>query len=173
METHGQPRHVIEVLFKHPKYSNNNNNILYFSSFQGQGTPTRQANTRMMVKWMKTKKVVGTGNAPHGVHAVGDAPGRAVPRSVHLRGGLPRSLRVSEFKEKIHDRSVQPLRVVWHGGSGHAFLQFQNADVAEDAIEALKDLDINGRQLKVELARSNRETNLARRMRKEVAEARK
>jgi len=71
-------------------------------------------------------------------------------------GGLPCSLRVSEFKEKVHDRSVQPLRVVWHGGSGHAFLQFPNIDVAEEAIQALKDLDLGGRQIKVELARSNR-----------------
>ncbi|KAK6168108.1 hypothetical protein SNE40_022001 [Patella caerulea] len=71
-------------------------------------------------------------------------------------GGLPRSLRVSEFKKDIHDRDVQPLRVVWHGSNGHAFLQFQKQDEAESALEALQNLSIKGRDLKVEKAKGGR-----------------
>ncbi|XP_071099465.1 methenyltetrahydrofolate synthase domain-containing protein-like isoform X1 [Haliotis cracherodii] len=97
----------------------------------------------------------GQGRRPRNSARRGRINRRSHDPSIYV-GGLPRSLRVSEFKEKIHDRSVQPLRVVWHGGSGHAFLQFSNIDVAEEAIQALKDLDLGGRQIKVELARSNR-----------------
>ncbi|ESP03424.1 hypothetical protein LOTGIDRAFT_224471 [Lottia gigantea] len=71
-------------------------------------------------------------------------------------GGLPRSLRVSEFKKDIHDRDVQPLRVVWHGSNGHAFLQFQKQDEAESALQALQNLNIKGRDLKVEKATGGR-----------------
>ena len=71
-------------------------------------------------------------------------------------GGLPRSLRVSTFKTEVRGKDVDPLRVVWYGGSGHAFLQFQNQDLMESALEALADLDINGKKLRVEEAHQNR-----------------
>ena len=71
-------------------------------------------------------------------------------------GGLPRSLRVSTFKTEVRGKDVDPLRVVWYGGSGHAFLQFQNSDLMESALEALADLDINGKKLRVEEAHQNR-----------------
>ena len=71
-------------------------------------------------------------------------------------GGLPRSLRVSTFKTEVRGKDVDPLRVVWYGGSGHAFLQFQNADLMESALEALAELDINGKKLRVEEAHQNR-----------------
>lgn len=71
-------------------------------------------------------------------------------------GGLPRSLRVSAFKTEVRGKDVDPLRVVWYGGSGHAFLQFQNQDLMDSALEALADLDINGKKLRVEEAHQNR-----------------
>lgn len=68
-------------------------------------------------------------------------------------GGLPRSLRVSTFKSEVRGRDVDPLRVIWHGGNGHAFLQFENSDLMESALQALEDLNINGKKLRVEEAK--------------------
>lgn len=75
------------------------------------------------------------------------------PLSTVYVGALPRSLRVSEFKAQVRDRGVNPLRVIWHGASGHAFLQFQKKDEADGALNTLKDLEIDGRALKVEMSR--------------------
>lgn len=71
-------------------------------------------------------------------------------------GGLPRSLRVSTFKSEVRGREVDPLRVIWHGGNGHAFLQFENQDLMENALKALAELDINGKKLRVEEAHQGR-----------------
>ncbi|XP_052764362.1 methenyltetrahydrofolate synthase domain-containing protein-like [Mya arenaria] len=68
-------------------------------------------------------------------------------------GGLPRSLRVSTFKTEVRGREVDPLRVIWHGGNGHAFLQFENSELMESALSALGDLNINGKKLRVEEAK--------------------
>ncbi|KAK3594817.1 hypothetical protein CHS0354_002861 [Potamilus streckersoni] len=65
-------------------------------------------------------------------------------------GGLPRSLRVSDFKAKVRENSVQPIRVIWRGPNGHAFLQFETADKMEAALEALVDLHIDDKKLRVE-----------------------
>lgn len=48
---------------------------------------------------------------------------------------------------------MDPLRVIWHGGNGHAFLQFENNDLMESALTALADLNINGKKLRVEEAK--------------------
>ena len=71
-------------------------------------------------------------------------------------GGLPRSLRVSTFKTEVRGRDVDPLRVIWHGGNGHAFLQFDNDELMESALTALSELDINGKKLRVEAAHQGR-----------------
>lgn len=68
-------------------------------------------------------------------------------------GGLPRSLRVSTFKTEVRGKDVDPLRVIWHGGNGHAFLQFENSELMENALTALADLNINGKKLRVEEAK--------------------
>jgi hypothetical protein len=71
-------------------------------------------------------------------------------------GSLPRSLRVSEFKGKVREQKVDPLRVIWHGGSGHAFLQFEKSEEAEDALKALEGLILNGKEVKVEMSNNSR-----------------
>jgi hypothetical protein len=70
-------------------------------------------------------------------------------------GALPKSLRVSEFKAEVRDRNVQPLRVVWRGASGYAFLGFKTVDDAEQALEALEGLHINEHGLRLEMAKSS------------------
>jgi len=51
---------------------------------------------------------------------------------------------------------VQPLRVVWRGSSGYAFLGFRTMEDAEQALEALDGLHIDDRDLRLEMAKSNR-----------------
>lgn len=70
-------------------------------------------------------------------------------------GALPRSLRVSEFKAEVRDRNVQPLRVIWRGSSGYAFLGFRTMDEAESALEALDGLHISEQNLRLEMAKSS------------------
>jgi len=69
-------------------------------------------------------------------------------------GSLPRSVRVSEFKAEVRDRDVQPLRVVWRGQSGFAFLNFRTVEDAEHALSALEGLHISDRSLRLEMAKS-------------------
>lgn len=69
-------------------------------------------------------------------------------------GALPKSLRVSEFKAEVRDRKVQPLRVVWRGASGYAFLGFRTVEDAEQALEALEGLNISEHSLRLEMAKS-------------------
>lgn len=70
-------------------------------------------------------------------------------------GALPRSLRVSEFKAEVRDRNVQPLRVIWRGSSGYAFLGFRTMDEAEVALESLNGLSISDNSLRLEMAKSS------------------
>jgi len=63
-------------------------------------------------------------------------------------------VRVSEFKAEVRDRDVQPLRVVWRGQSGFAFLNFRTVEDAEHALSALEGLHISDRSLRLEMAKS-------------------
>ncbi len=80
------------------------------------------------------------------------------PPTVYI-GGIPRSLRVSEFKTKVKERGVAPLRVIWHGANRHAFLQFVADQEAEDALNSLKELSIDDKPLKIEMSNRNRKRN--------------
>lgn len=78
-------------------------------------------------------------------------------------GGLPRATRVSQLKVGIREREVNPLALIWHGGSGHAFLLFPGDDDATDALTKLDGLEMNGKQLRVEMAnRRNRNRSKGR-----------
>lgn len=70
-------------------------------------------------------------------------------------GALPRFLRVSDFKAEVRDRNVQPLRVVWRGSSGYAFLGFKTTTDAEQALTALEGLHIDDHNLRLEMAKSS------------------
>lgn len=72
-------------------------------------------------------------------------------------GSLPRSLRVSQFKTKVRERKVTPLRVLWRGSSGFAFLNFKTQQDAEEALVALEGLQISDKALRLEMARSGSE----------------
>jgi len=72
-------------------------------------------------------------------------------------GSLPRSLRVSQFKVKVRERKVTPLRVLWRGSSGFAFLNFKTQQDAEEALVALEGLQISDKALRLEMARSGSE----------------
>ncbi|KAL8607768.1 hypothetical protein ACOMHN_039441 [Nucella lapillus] len=78
------------------------------------------------------------------------------PDGVVFVGGISRRLRVSEFKTEMRGCDVHPVRLVWRGGRGFAFLHFQSADNANMAVKALAGLEIDGRELNVELARQDR-----------------
>ena len=74
-------------------------------------------------------------------------------------GSIPRSCRVSTFKTAIREKGVSPLRVIWHGGNGHAFLQFEKSDEMEDAMQKLAGLEIRDRELRIELSNRTKQKN--------------
>jgi len=55
----------------------------------------------------------------------------------------------------VRDRNVQPLRVIWRGSSGYAFLGFRTQEDAEQALEALDGLHIDDHDLRLEMAKSS------------------
>jgi len=57
-------------------------------------------------------------------------------------GSLPHHTRVSEFKAEVRDHNVNPLRVLWRGNNGFAFLNFRTLEEAELALEALHGLQV-------------------------------
>ena len=58
-------------------------------------------------------------------------------------GALPRRTRVSKFKAQVRQRNVNPVRVLWRGRVGFAFLNFHTLEEAEIALEALKGLQVS------------------------------
>lgn len=67
-------------------------------------------------------------------------------------GSIPRALRVSELKTKVRDLEVTPIRVIWHGARGYAFFQFTKNEEMSAALDVLRDIEINGRKLRIEEA---------------------
>nr|XP_046241280.1 methenyltetrahydrofolate synthase domain-containing protein isoform X2 [Scatophagus argus] len=71
-------------------------------------------------------------------------------------GGIPAGLRVSELKTALREREAAPLRLTWQGAQHRAFLDYSDPQAAEQALEALQDLSLNGHSLQAELAKSQR-----------------
>ncbi|KAM7015719.1 methenyltetrahydrofolate synthase domain-containing protein isoform 2-T2 [Tautogolabrus adspersus] len=71
-------------------------------------------------------------------------------------GGIPAGLRVSELKTALREREATPLRLTWQGAQHRAFLDYSDPQAAEQALEALQGLSLNGSSLQAELAKSQR-----------------
>lgn len=71
-------------------------------------------------------------------------------------GGIPAGLRVSELKTALREREAAPLRLTWQGAQHRAFLDYSNPQAAEQALESLQGLSLNGHSLQAELAKSQR-----------------
>lgn len=83
---------------------------------------------------------------------------RKLPLSVTTvyLGGIPAGLRVSELKTALREREAGPLRLTWQGAQHRAFLDYSDPQAAEQALEALQGLSLNGHSLQAELAKSQR-----------------
>ncbi|XP_060923862.1 methenyltetrahydrofolate synthase domain-containing protein [Limanda limanda] len=83
---------------------------------------------------------------------------RKLPLSVTTvyLGGIPAGIRVSELKTALREREAAPLRLTWQGAQHRAFLDYSDPQVAEQALEALQGLSLNGQSLQAELAKSQR-----------------
>ncbi|KAM6981088.1 methenyltetrahydrofolate synthase domain-containing protein isoform 1-T1 [Aplochiton taeniatus] len=71
-------------------------------------------------------------------------------------GGIPAGLRVSELKTALREREAAPLRLTWQGAQHRAFLDYVDSQAADQALEALQGLSLNGHSLQAELAKSQR-----------------
>ncbi|XP_068613800.1 methenyltetrahydrofolate synthase domain-containing protein isoform X2 [Brachionichthys hirsutus] len=69
-------------------------------------------------------------------------------------GGIPAGLRVSELKTALREREATPLRLTWQGAQHRAFLDYSDPQAADQALEALQDLSVNGHSLRAEMAKS-------------------
>lgn len=81
---------------------------------------------------------------------------RTNPDAVVFVGALSRRLRVSELKTELRSNNVNPMRLVWHGGRGFAFLHFQTEDNAKEAVDCLTGKELDGREIKIEMAINDR-----------------
>uniref|UniRef100_A0A1A7YBP8 Methenyltetrahydrofolate synthase domain-containing protein n=2 Tax=Iconisemion striatum TaxID=60296 RepID=A0A1A7YBP8_9TELE len=83
---------------------------------------------------------------------------RKLPQSVTTvyLGGIPTGLRVSELKAALRERKAAPLRLTWQGAQHRAFLDYSDPQGADQALEALQGLCLNGQNLQAELAKSQR-----------------
>nr|XP_043871560.1 methenyltetrahydrofolate synthase domain-containing protein-like isoform X1 [Solea senegalensis]XP_043885552.1 methenyltetrahydrofolate synthase domain-containing protein isoform X1 [Solea senegalensis] len=83
---------------------------------------------------------------------------RKIPASVTTvyLGGIPTGVRVSELKTALREREAPPLRLTWQGAQHRAFLDYNDPEAAEKALEALQGLSLNGQSLQAELAKSQR-----------------
>lgn len=71
-------------------------------------------------------------------------------------GGIPAGLRVSELKTALRERGAAPLRLTWQGAQHRAFLDYSDPQAAEQVLESLQGLSLNGQSLQAELAKSQR-----------------
>lgn len=85
-------------------------------------------------------------------------PQHKVPLSVTTvyLGGIPAGLRVSELKTALRERGATPLRLTWQGAQHRAFLDYSDPQAAEQVLESLQGLSLNGHSLQAELAKSQR-----------------
>lgn len=81
---------------------------------------------------------------------------RTNPDAVVFVGALSRRLRVSELKTELRSHNVNPLRLVWHGGRGFAFLHFMSTENAKECVDCLTGKELDGREIKVEMANNDR-----------------
>ncbi|CAL8243426.1 unnamed protein product [Lota lota] len=71
-------------------------------------------------------------------------------------GGIPAGLRVSELKTALREKEALPLRLTWQGAQHRAFLDYGDPQAADQAMEALQGLSLNGQSLHAELAKNQR-----------------
>jgi 5-formyltetrahydrofolate cyclo-ligase len=81
---------------------------------------------------------------------------RTNPDTIVWVGGLSRRLRVSELKTELRALHVNPLRLVWRGARGFAFIHFQSTDSAKEAVNVLSGKELDGKEIKVEMANNDR-----------------
>lgn len=65
-------------------------------------------------------------------------------------GKIPKSARVTDLKDVLHERGVKAKQLVWKGGRGFAFLYFGDTEDAEELYTKLHDLQIGGVNLDVQ-----------------------
>ncbi|XP_078675438.1 methenyltetrahydrofolate synthase domain-containing protein-like isoform X2 [Branchiostoma floridae x Branchiostoma belcheri] len=75
-------------------------------------------------------------------------------------GKLPGSLRVSNFKNHLRESNINPLRVIWKGNRGFAFLEFKEASDVDEAVKKLQELEISGKKVTVERAKGREEMRM-------------
>ncbi|XP_028665676.1 methenyltetrahydrofolate synthase domain-containing protein isoform X1 [Erpetoichthys calabaricus] len=71
-------------------------------------------------------------------------------------GNISPSLRVSEFKVFLKEHKATPLRLNWQGAQGRAFLDYKNKALAQNTVDALRGLIINGSSIWVDFAKTQR-----------------
>ncbi|CAD5114658.1 DgyrCDS3708 [Dimorphilus gyrociliatus] len=72
-------------------------------------------------------------------------------------GKISRDVRVSELKEQVRGRGVLPVHVVWRPQTRSAFLLLFEAAKAEEAVDKLDGLDVNGCKPIVEISRKTKQ----------------
>ncbi|XP_047219428.1 methenyltetrahydrofolate synthase domain-containing protein [Girardinichthys multiradiatus] len=122
---------------------------------RGSGKGDEEGEAGKVVKGRSRRMVKEQGPEEGGGEAMSQ---RKLPQSVTTvyLGGIPAGLRVSELKAALRERKAAPLRLTWQGAQHRAFLDYNDPQVADQVLEALQGLSLNGHSLQAELAKSQR-----------------
>ncbi|KAM9409146.1 methenyltetrahydrofolate synthase domain-containing protein isoform 1-T1 [Pholidichthys leucotaenia] len=66
---------------------------------------------------------------------------------------IPAELHISELKTALREIKATPLKLFWHGAQHWACLKYSDLQAADQALEALQGLTLNGHNVKVKLAK--------------------
>ncbi|XP_038162674.1 methenyltetrahydrofolate synthase domain-containing protein [Cyprinodon tularosa] len=122
---------------------------------RGSGKGEEEGEAGKVVKGRSRRRMKEQGPEEGGGETVSQ---RKLPQSVTTvyLGGIPAGLRVSELKVALRERKAAPLRLTWQGAQHRAFLDYSDPQVADQALEALQGLCLNGHSLQAEPAKSQR-----------------
>ncbi|GFO35168.1 methenyltetrahydrofolate synthetase domain-containing protein [Plakobranchus ocellatus] len=81
---------------------------------------------------------------------------RTDPDAIVWVGGLSHRLRVSALKSELRAININPVRLVWRGARGFAYLHFPSSDNAKGALDCLFGKAFDGREVKAEMAKNDR-----------------
>lgn len=145
-DAEGEPRQVDQKAKQQPA------RVRKESRGEGRGGNEGEASTTTKGKSRGSMKQQGSQEGG------GEPTQRNLPLSVTTvyLGGIPAGLRVSELKTALREREAAPLRLTWQGAQHRAFLDYSDPQAADQALEALQGLSLNGHNLQAELAKSQR-----------------
>ncbi|XP_032140510.1 methenyltetrahydrofolate synthase domain-containing protein isoform X3 [Sapajus apella] len=129
-------------------------------TLQGEHRHPPEPGRQQTVPWSAGRRPQDTpGPEANSMEAACGSPlGEGAPLAADVYvGNLPRDARVSDLKRALRELGSVPLQLMWEGRRHRAFLRYQDAAAAQQAISCLQGLRLGTDTLRVALARQQRD----------------